>query len=88
MLDKKYSLSSVFALIGDLTQTVPTQRRKGKKRFSEANIYLAKFLIQVRCPCQCRGIALSMVHAQIIVDELGGLNKFNHLKQTWRISYP
>jgi hypothetical protein len=42
--------------------------------------YLPKLLIQIRRTGQSWGVALRMIHIQIIVNKLCTLNKFNHLQ--------
>lgn len=43
--------------------------------------YLPKFFIQIGRSGHCRGISFFMVHAQVLVDKLSTLNKFDHLIQ-------
>lgn len=50
------------------------------RKINISSIYLSKFLIQIGSPCQCRGIGFNMVHMQVLVNKLSGLDKFDHLR--------
>lgn len=48
--------------------------------------YLPKFFIQIGSSGQRWSIGFTMVHAQVLVDKLSALNKFDHLIQIIKIN--